>query len=137
MKFILIYSFLVAQIVKKKKKNPPAMQKTLGSTLGQEDALEKGMATHSNILAWRIPWTEEPDGLQSTGLQRVRHNSATNTFTFIPIPTQVCITLKWYGKGEWRQTGFFLKSMYLSLRSTVFFPFFHFLLPRVFHQNYF
>ena len=50
------------------------MQKTLGSTLGQEDALEKGMATHSNILAWRIPWTEEPDGLQSTGLQRVGHD---------------------------------------------------------------
>ena len=43
-------------------------------SLGQEDALEEGMATHSSILAWRIPWTEEPGGLQSIGLQRVRHD---------------------------------------------------------------
>ena len=43
-------------------------------SLGQEDALEEGMATHSSILAWRIPWTEEPGGLQSIGLQTVRHN---------------------------------------------------------------
>ena len=42
--------------------------------LGQEDALEKEMATHSSILAWKIPWTEEPGGLQSMGLQRVRHD---------------------------------------------------------------
>ena len=50
--------------------------------LGQEDPLEKGMATHSSILAWRTPWTEEPGGLQSMGLHRVRHDWATNTFTF-------------------------------------------------------
>ena len=43
-------------------------------SLGQEDPLEKEMATHSNILAWRIPWTEEPDGLQSMGSQRVGHD---------------------------------------------------------------
>ena len=43
-------------------------------SLGQEDPLEKGMATYSIILAWRIPWTEKPDGLQSMGLQRVGHN---------------------------------------------------------------
>ena len=43
-------------------------------TLGQEDPLEKGMATHASILAWRIPWTEEPGRQQSMGLQRVRHN---------------------------------------------------------------
>ena len=42
--------------------------------LGREDPLEEGMATHSKILAWRIPWTEEPGGLQSIGLQRVGHN---------------------------------------------------------------
>ena len=42
--------------------------------LGREDPLEEGTATHSSILAWRIPWTEEPGGLQSIGLQRVRHN---------------------------------------------------------------
>ena len=45
-----------------------------GSIAGSEDPLEKGMATHSSILAWRIPWTEEPGGLQSMGLQRVRHD---------------------------------------------------------------
>ena len=55
-------------------KNLPAMQETQVGSLGQEDPLEKGMATHSSILAWRIPWTEEPGELQSTGSQRVRHN---------------------------------------------------------------
>ena len=53
-------------------KNLPAMWETWAQTLGQEDALEKGMATHTSILAWRIPWKEEPGGLQSMGLQRVR-----------------------------------------------------------------
>ena len=52
-------------------KNLPAMQETWIQFLGREDFLEKEMATHSNILAWRIPWTEEPDVLQSVGLQRV------------------------------------------------------------------
>ena len=55
-------------------KNPPAMQQTQVRSLGLEDPLEEEMATHSSILAWRIPWTEETDGLQSTGLQRVRHD---------------------------------------------------------------
>ena len=54
--------------------NLPAMQETWVQSVGQEDTLEKGMATHSGILAWRIPWTEEPDELQSMGSQRVRHN---------------------------------------------------------------
>ena len=57
-------------------KNLPAQQKWVWS-LDQEDPLEKEMATHSNILAWEIPWTEEPGRLQSVGLQRVRHDSAT------------------------------------------------------------
>ena len=48
-----------------------AMQETWLRSLGQEDALEKEMATHSSVLAWRIPWTEEPGGLQSMGSQRV------------------------------------------------------------------
>ena len=56
-------------------KNLPAMQQTMLETwvqsLGQEDPLEEGMATHSSILAWRIPWTDEPGGLQSLGSQRV------------------------------------------------------------------
>ena len=51
----------------------PEMPETWVRSLGQEDPLEKGMATHSSILAWRIPWTEEPGGLQSMGSQRVRH----------------------------------------------------------------
>ena len=51
----------------------------LGSILGWEDALEKGMATHSSILAWEIPWTEEPGGLQSMGSQRVGHDSVTES----------------------------------------------------------
>ena len=55
-------------------KNLPVMQETQVLSLGWEDSLEKGMATHSNILAWRIPWTEEPAGLQSMGLQRVGHD---------------------------------------------------------------
>ena len=55
-------------------KNLPAIQETQVQLLGWEDPLEKGMATHSNILAWRIPWTEEPGGLQSTGLQWVRQD---------------------------------------------------------------
>ena len=61
---------LVAQMVK----NLLAMQETRVQSLGQEDSLEKGMATHSGFLAWRIPWTEEPSGLQSIGSQRVGHN---------------------------------------------------------------
>ena len=55
-------------------KNLPAMQETQVCSLGQEDPLEKGMATHSSILAWRIPWTEEPHGLQSMGSERVGHD---------------------------------------------------------------
>ena len=54
-------------------KNLPAMQEIRVLSLGQEDALEKGMATHSSIPAWRVPWTEEPGELQSMGLQRVVH----------------------------------------------------------------
>ena len=55
-------------------KNLPAMREAQVRSLGGEDPLEKGMVTHSSILAWRIPWTEEPGRLQSMGLQRVGHN---------------------------------------------------------------
>ena len=55
-------------------KNLPAMQKTRIQSLGGEDPLEKGMATHSSIIAWRIPWTEEPGGLLCMGSQRVGHD---------------------------------------------------------------
>ena len=55
-------------------KNLPAMQETQVWSLGREDPLENGMATHSSILAWRIPWTEESGGLQSIGSHRVGHD---------------------------------------------------------------
>ena len=66
----LNWASLVAQMVK----NPPAMQETQVQSLGWENPLEKGMAIHSSILAWRIPWTEESGRLQSMGSQRVRHD---------------------------------------------------------------
>ena len=66
-------------------KESTAMQETWIWTLTWENPLEKGMATHSSILAWRIPWTEEPGGPQSMGSQRVRHNWTTNTFTSVSV----------------------------------------------------
>ena len=62
------------------------MQETWVLSLDEEDPLEKGMATHSSVLAWRIPWTEEPGGLQSVGSQRARHSRATNTLTSLVQP---------------------------------------------------
>ena len=64
---------VLAQMVK----NVPAMQETQVQSLGWEELLEEGMATHSSILAWRIPWTKKPGGLQPMGSQRVRHNLMT------------------------------------------------------------
>ena len=64
------WAVLVAHMIK----NPPAIWEIWVHSLGLEDPLEEGTATHSSILAWRIPWTEEPGGLQSMVLQRVRHN---------------------------------------------------------------
>ena len=63
-----------ASLVAQTEKNLPAMQETQLQSLGREDPLEKGMATHSSILAWRTPGTEEPGRLQSIGSQRVGHN---------------------------------------------------------------
>ena len=63
-----------ASLVAQRLKRLPAMRETWVRSLGQEDPLEKEMATHSSILAWRIPRTEEPGGLQFTGSRRVRHN---------------------------------------------------------------
>ena len=70
MDFTLWGASLVAEMVK----NLPTMQETWVRSLSQEDPLEKGMATHSNILIWRIPWTEEPGELQSIGSQRVGYD---------------------------------------------------------------
>ena len=66
----IFYLSLVAQMVK----NPPAIQETRVQSLGREDPLEKEMATHSSILAWELPWTEESGGLQSMGSQRIGHD---------------------------------------------------------------
>ena len=71
----IIWAFLVAQVVK----ILSAMRETWVRSLGQEDPLEKEMATHSSYLAWRTPWTEEPGGLQTLESQRVRHDGVTNT----------------------------------------------------------
>ena len=71
---LLIQTSLVAQTVKRL----PAMQETWVQSLGQEDHLEKEMATHSSTLAWKIPWMEEPGRLQCMGSQRVRHNWMTS-----------------------------------------------------------
>ena len=71
-----------ASLVTQRVKNLPAMQETQVWSLCWKDPLEKGMATHSSIHAWRIPWTEEPGGLQSMGSQIVKHKCVTNTFHF-------------------------------------------------------
>ena len=60
-------------------KNPPEMQEMQVQSLDQEDRPEKEIATHSSVLAWEIPWTKQPGRLQSRGLQRVRHDLATNS----------------------------------------------------------
>ena len=70
----MILSYLWASLVAQRIKHLPAMQKTRVRSLGQEDPLEKEMATHSGILAWKIPWMEEPGRLQSMGSQRIRHD---------------------------------------------------------------
>ena len=75
--FFTFFLSVVSQMVE----NPPAVQETWVQSLGREDTAKKGMAAHSIILAWRIPWTEEPGGLQSVGLQRVGHDWVANTYT--------------------------------------------------------
>ena len=93
-------------------KNLPPTQKTQVWSLSWEDPLEKGMATYSSILAWRIPWTEEPGRLQSTGSQRAGHEWATNTLTLLffhwPLLTQCNFAwLDWErGKSRLRRRDF-------------------------------
>ena len=81
--FLIKFLFCVWVRVSQMVKNLPPKQETQVPSLGQEDPLEKGMATHSSIPAWKIPWTEEPGGLQSMKLKRVRHDWVTNNFTFV------------------------------------------------------
>ena len=68
------YTYAQVSLVSQTVKNLPAMQETGVQSLGWEDPLEKEMAIHSSIVSWRIPWTEEPGGLQSMGSKRVGHN---------------------------------------------------------------
>ena len=88
----------MASLVAQMAHSLPAMQGTRIQSLGREDLLEKGMATHSSIFAWRIQWTEEPDGLQSMESQRVGHDWA--SFTYIEqimaglfFETSICISV--------------------------------------------
>ena len=107
--FGLGFAFLVAQTVM----YLPAMQETWVWSLDQEDPLEKEMATRSSILAWTIPWTEEPDGLQSMGSQRVRHVWETNScfhYNILLVHKTVGGVLCWkktstLGKIEGRRRG--------------------------------
>ena len=71
---VTVLGDLLASLVAQRVKRLPAMQETWVRSLGQEDPLEKEMATHSSTLAWKIPWTEKPGRLQSMGSQRVRHD---------------------------------------------------------------
>ena len=112
-------TFLVAQRIKRL----PAIRETRVRFLGQEDPLEKEIAIHSSTLAWKIPWTEEPDRLQSMGSQRVGHDWATSHFTllseasFIYITSMyVCIRHKWYIRPHRQnilRTNFIKKKIYM------------------------
>ena len=79
---IFIYIYMGVSLVTQMVKNLPAKHETCLWSWSQKDFLEKGFTTHCNILAWRIPWTGKPDGLQSMRLQRVRYNWVTNTSHF-------------------------------------------------------
>ena len=81
LKLLIVYLKLRKSFLGSGVKNLPAIQETLIWALSQEDPLEKGMETHSSILAWRITWTEEPGGLQPMGSQRVVHDWVTNTLS--------------------------------------------------------
>ena len=72
--FYVCFTTYITSLVAQTVKHLPAMRETLVRFLGQEDSLEKEMAIHSSTLAWKIPWMEEPDRLQSMGSQRVRHD---------------------------------------------------------------
>ena len=82
---ILFFNFLKLIMVAQTVKSLPAVQGTRVQSLGREDPLEKEMATHSSILAWKIPWVEEPGRLQSMESQRVRHDWATSLSLFLSL----------------------------------------------------
>ena len=100
-------------------KRLPTVQETWVWSLGQEDPLEKEMATHSSTLAWKIPWTEEHNRLQSMGLQRVRHDWATSLhFTYSKSP-RLCSVLYLNSYLWCRQNGLFKKDSVVLSRPGV------------------
>ena len=103
----------LASLVAQRLKCLPAMQETRLRSLSQEDPLEKEMATHSSILAWRIPWREEPGGLQSMGSQRVGHswaNSLTHSLTQCECYLNSCQNMSNSSTAFWN----FLESLFLE-----------------------
>ena len=115
-------SFLLSfnkRICVQRLKRLPAMWETWVRSLGQEDPLEKEMATHSCILAWRIPWVEKPGGVQSTGLQRVRHDWMTSlslsfTFSFFTCKCLSAEDLSWQYPSIVTLGGSFLQAYHFS-----------------------
>ena len=103
-----IQSFYWASLMAQMVKNPPATWETQFWSLSWEDPLEKGMATHSSILAWRIPKTEKPGRLRAMGSQRVEHNWVNNTNTFSAYKNQKTSFLSkwWRGKSPTSYTFF-------------------------------
>ena len=113
-------------------KNPPAMWETWVRSLGWEDSLQKGMATHSSIFAWRIPWTEEPGRLQFMGSQRVRHDWVTFTFIKEHLKLQ---TLGWIYIYKGNEFNLWWKKRVIS-STDVIHPFSHHLLLRPKHSQF-
>ena len=97
------WAYLVAQMVK----NLPRMQETQVRSLGWEDPLEKAMATHSSICAWRIPWTEDPGGLQSIGCKELDTNERPTHKPFLPVPRGRLLTeaLLLFWPPRWVEPG--------------------------------
>ena len=93
-KLVLAQVLQGASLVAQRIKRLPAMQETRVWSLGWENPLEKEMATHSSILTWRIPWTEEPGGLQSTGSQRIRHDWAISQSVSLRVRCQIVIKVR-------------------------------------------
>ena len=110
---VWVTPILEASLMTQMVKNRPAIQDTRVRSLGGEDSLEKGMATHSSILAWKIPWTEESGELQSKGSQRVRHHWAANTFTPI-LEARVC-PLTYFFSYRYKKNWWFLSLFKLLL----------------------
>ena len=111
-----MYTYIRTSLVAQMVKCLPAMQETWVRSLGQEDPLEKEKATHSSILAWKIPWTEGPGRLQTMGLQRVGHNWVTSLFhTYICSVLDLPPTLLSHPSRSSQSTG--LSSLFYTVCS--------------------